>query len=116
MFGVTMKKLSLSLLILLIFQSAALSSQDMIDFRLAYDQERKDTVLFHDKDIGSIYVEKKSVVKISDLKKATVIVKNEKLSILSDPEIKKALGQQPNPQVYIEILFMNAVGCMHVIH
>lgn len=102
-----MKILSLSLLILLIFQSAAFPSQEMIDFRLAYDREKKDTVFFHDKDICPIYVEKKSVLKTSDLKRAAVVIKNETLSILSDPEVQKAIVSIPNPQVYLELLFNN---------
>jgi preprotein translocase subunit SecD len=105
--GGVMKIVSLSLLLVLIFQGAAFPSQDMIDFRLAYDRENKDTVLFHDKDVGPIYVEKKSALKPSDLKRASVVIRNEKLSILSYPEVQKALGPPPHPLVYIKILFSN---------
>ena len=35
------------------------------------------------------------------------MIKNETLSILSDPEVQKVIDSIPNPQVYIELLFNN---------
>lgn len=78
-------------------------AQDIIDFHLAYNQEKKNTFPVQNTYSRTIYVEKIPVIQIVDFEKARVIVDKKKPPEWLNSSVKRAGATIPHPQIKIEI-------------
>jgi preprotein translocase subunit SecD len=78
-------------------------AQDIIDFRVAYNHEKKNTFAVQDTYSRTIYVEEIPVIQMVDFEKARVIVDKEKPPQWLNSAARRAGATIPHPQIKIEI-------------
>ncbi len=100
-----MKRILLLVTLCYVLQVNAIAGENIINFRLAYKIEKPNTFIAYDVNDIKYFVEKKPVIQVSDISKATLMVGKEKPPLWAEQAIKSAGGEVISPQVKIEIIF-----------
>jgi len=105
-FGKLMKYFFVTLTTFFFINCTAFSGQNTVEFRLAYHQETKDTIIVHEKNSSNIlYIEKGAVLNTGDLKIAKVIIDKKDPPVWFKMFSDMAGTPIINPQISIELIF-----------
>jgi len=100
-------KTAIVLVLILFSPSSLLAGENIIDFRLVYENKLPDTFIVEDEKLGKIILGKESIISDSDILEAKVTIDREPPPKWVSSAVDKSVGSFKinEPQIYIDLFF-----------